>query len=568
MIKPEEALNSNDTIDFESSDTSFPSPSEIAFDLHVTARSAAEGRIFWEDNKLIMLGKLGVSCEYLFAHFSPEIKDSFQRASISHFKNGQVSSTGLKQIVAAMRTAAKKNPLHVIDSQWVSQALPSFSFRQVKTPIRNFLEYWKDGYPAIVTDDALNLLAQAGGASTISNNVESDDPEKSWLTDEEYEDVLQATWGHYDFSGHTQPALIRLLSLQYARRPSQLSSLKFGDLKADGDKELAEHHENEIHFPAAKEQFVSIEFRGGRFEAHPIAKHLWDLLKIQRQQIKALFEHSLGFSLSENDINQLPIFTTEARVLNAIEILREKLCLDPHNSLADELFHSLPTRISQVISFHYNMLIYDGRKKSTRLLYAAPPAIPISPRTGKPIVIRATRLRHTRVRQLARMGVPRAILSFWLGHNDDDALKSYYNDPAERAREIDQFLAPGLAPIAQAFHGRIIATDAEATHPVDSLKRLELAKDGQLLYMGKCGKFTFCSTTSVPVPCYRCRVFEPLVDAPHEEVLEALIYRQAQELAVIKPGSMRNLLNPIDLSADIRAVERCIALCKAKKEQM
>ncbi|EGH16229.1 hypothetical protein Pgy4_24463, partial [Pseudomonas savastanoi pv. glycinea str. race 4] len=71
-----------------------------------------------------------------------------------------------------------------------------------------------------------------------------------------------------------------------------------------------------------------------------------------------------------------------------------------------------------------------------------------------------------------------------------------------------------------------------------------------------------------PVPCSRCRVFEPLVDAPHEEVLEALIYCQAQELAVIKPGSMRNLLNPIDLSADIRAVERCIALCKAKREQM
>ncbi|EGH18614.1 hypothetical protein Pgy4_37226, partial [Pseudomonas savastanoi pv. glycinea str. race 4] len=58
------------------------------------------------------------------------------------------------------------------------------------------------------------------------------------------------------------------------------------------------------------------------------------------------------------------------------------------------------------------------------------------------------------------------------------------------------------APIAQAFHGRIIATDAEATHPDDSMKRLELAKNGQLLYMGKCGKFTFCSTTSVPVPCY------------------------------------------------------------------
>lgn len=567
MIKPAEALNSIYTIESKSPEAELLTSSEIALDLHATARSAAEGRVFWEDNKLITLGKKGVDCEYLFVHFSSTIKESFQRASINYLKNGQVTTHGLTSIVSAMRTAAKNNPLHIIDSQWIGQALPNFSFRQLKTPIRNFLEYWKDGHPSIVTDDALNLLAQAGGTSAVSNNVESDDPEKSWLTDQEYENVLQATWGHYDLSNMVQPALIRLLSLQYARRPSQLSNLKFDDLKSGSDKELVEHKENEIHFPAAKERFLDIEFRGGRFEAHPIAKHLWDLLKIQRQQIKSLFERSLGLSLSEDDTNKLPVFTTEHRVLNAIKILRNKLSLNPGRSLADELFHSNPTRIGLVISFNYNMLIYDERKNA-RPLDTAPPAIPISPRTGKPIVVTATRLRHTRIRQLARMGVPRPILSFWLGHNGDEALKSYYNDPAERAREIDHFLAPGLAPIAQAFHGRIIASDAEATHPNDSMKRLELAKDGQLLYMGKCGKFTFCSTTSVPVPCYRCRVFEPLVDAPHEEVLEALIYRQAQELAVIKPGSMRNLLNPIDLSPDIRAVERCIALCKAKREEM
>jgi hypothetical protein len=57
-----------------------------------------------------------------------------------------------------------------------------------------------------------------------------------------------------------------------------------------------------------------------------------------------------------------------------------------------------------------------------------------------------------------------------------------------------------------------------------------------------------------------------LVDAPHEEVLGALKYRQTQEQTVImKSGSIRNLLVPIDLSDDIRAVERCIALCKVKK---
>jgi len=168
---------------------------------------------------------------------------------------------------------------------------------------------------------------------------------------------------------------------------------------------------------------------------------------------------------------------------------------------------------------------------------------------------------------LARQGVPKPVLSYWLGHNNDDALNSYHNDPAETARELDEKMSTGLVTIAQAFHGKIIATDAESTHPNDPLKRLEFAKDDKLNYVGRCGKLSFCATTSIPIPCYRCRSFEPLADAPHDEVLEALRYRQAQEQAIIRPGSMRNLLIPIDLSDDIRAVERCIELCKIKREQ-
>lgn len=565
MIKSAQAVYSNNAVNVEPTDRHFGSPEEIALDLHATARTAAEGRVFWQDDKLVILGQIGANCKLLFLNFSPEIKDSFQRACLALFRHGQISSSILRQVVSTLRTVAKKNPVYTFNSEWISGALENVTFRRLKKQIQYLLEYWKDGYPSVVTDDALNLLAQAGGVPTTSNNVESDDPQKSWLTDQEYEDVLQATWNHFDFSGSTQPTLIRLLSLQYARRPSQLANLKFGDLKSDTCKELVEHHENEIHFPAAKEHFVNIEFRGGRFEAHPIAEHLWDLLKIQRSEIKILFENTLNLSLTEEDIDLLPIFTTKARVLQAKKHMREKLSLDPKINLGDQLFHAQPVNVARVIQFNFNMLIYSGHRSRTS--YAAPPALPISLRTGKPILVTAIRLRHTRVRQLARLGVPRPILSFWLGHNDEGALKSYFNDPAEQARKIDKFLAPGLAPIAQAFHGRIIASDAEATHPDDPLKRLEFSKDWELKYVGRCGKFSFCSTTSVPIPCYRCRSFEPLVNAPHEEVLEALIYRQAQEQAVIKPGSMRNLLNPIDLSADIRAVERCIALCKVKREQ-
>lgn len=537
-------------------------PADIALDLDATARSAGEGRMYWDGKFLVVLGLIKANCTPLFERFSPGTTASFQRAALDFKHSGQASSRLLAETLRVLSKAVKESPTSVIDSQWVSLALKNTTFRRQKLSMRRFLEHWKTYPHSVIKDDALNLLAQAAGAASVSNNVESDDPEKSWLSDDEYAAVLNITWHDYDRSCATQTALIRLLSLQYARRPSQLANLKFCDLKSGSSKDLEEHTENEIHFPAAKEHFVEIEFRGGAFEKHPIANHLWEMLLIQREDIKNLFEQTLRISIAETDVDQLPIFATRGRIVKAVNRLSRTLGLNPTKHLNDQLFHCLACSVGTVIRFKSNMRRDYDRGHGL----SAPPELPLSPRTGKPILVTSVRLRHTRIRQLARMGVPKSVLSFWLGHNGDGALKSYFNDPAEKAREIDRHMSPGLVPIAQAFHGRIITSDAEATHPDNPMKSLELAKDGELFYMGKCGKLSMCATTSVPIPCYRCRTFEPLVDAPHEEVLEALIYRHAQEQAVIKPGSMRNLLNPIDLSDDIRAVERCIALCRAKRE--
>lgn len=533
-------------------------PEAIAVDLDATVTWTA-GRIFWNEDMLVCLGRVNTNCAPFFRNLEAHIVDSFKSAVLTYSESGQISANTLTIILSCLRTASKQHPTKIIDAGWVSRSLQSGSFPRSRYPIRLFLEYWRDGYPNIVTEGALNLLAQADISLTYSRNVESDDPEKSWLNDEEYDALLVATWKHYDVNGTTQDTLIRLLSLQYARRPGQLSSLKFGDLKPRSSEK---NHSNEVHFPSVKERNVETEFRGGKFEAHVVAEHLWDLFKIQRTEIKSLFEKSLNLNLKEVDIDKLPVFTTKRRVLEGVRILRDKLGLVPEDHLGDQVFHIVPMTIGMVISFKTNMLMGSERNK-----YSAPPDLPISNRTGKPLVLYAIRLRHTRARQLARLGVPKSILSVWLGHSSDDSIDSYYDDPAELARTIDEYMSPTLTPIALAFHGRIIATDADATHPNDPLKSLELAKDGILHHMGKCGKFSFCSTTSVPIPCYRCRSFEPLVDAPHEEVLEALLYRQDQEQSVVKAGSMRKLLIPIDLSPDIRAVERCIALCKAKREK-
>ncbi|HDS1756045.1 site-specific integrase [Pseudomonas sp. M5] len=531
----------------------------LAIDLNATANPKHNTRLFWNGNVLISLETTNTDCTLLLAPLSHEVRESFKQAIIHYRTDGRLGISSIRAIIRTLRTAAKAHPTDIIDTNWIAKSLKEKRFRKNKTAIRLFLEYWKDRHPHAITSEALNLLAQVRSGASRSDNVNSDDPEISWLTDEEFEDTLQTTWTHYDETGDAQSALLRLLSLQYARRPSQLRDLKFSDLKTGSGKNHTDAIENEIHFPARKEKFIDTEFRGGKIEEHPIADHLWHLLQIQRNKIQLCFESVLHTKLSDSQVQLLPIFTTIRRILKACRTLENILHLDPVSNLGDELFHLDPDRICGAIAFKYDLTI---NRDSTK-----PPTLPLSQRTGKPIHIHAIRLRHTRIRQLARQGVPRAILSHWLGHISDQALNSYYNDPSEQARQIDELLAPMLTPIAMAFTGTIITTDAEATHPNDPLKRLDFAKDGLLHNLGRCGKFSFCATTSIPIPCYRCRNFEPLVDAPHEEVLEALRFRQTQEQAlIIKSGSMRNLLIPIDLSADIRAVERCIAQCKLKRE--
>lgn len=537
-------------------------PEDMALDLDATARSAAAGRVFWDGDTLVHLGSRRINCGRFLSHLTDEKKESFKHHILMFVDSQRFSLSVVLYLVASFCTASIDNPFHAVDTAWVSAAIENPSFRTRTFQARIFFDYWKDRYPKAATDDALNLLAQASRSPVTSNNVESDDPEKSWLTPEEFDDVLNSVWDNYELNGATQPALIRLLSLQYARRPSQLRGLKFLDLKSGGSKVIKGVIENEIHFPSVKEQGVETEFRGGKFEPHPIADHLWNMLLIQKVEVKAAFEKVLGTELTNEMTDQLPIFTTMARIKKSSKAIRLILKSDPLEMLHDELFHLRVERVGKVISLVNNSPIISVAQWHTQL-----PVPPISQRTGQPLILNAIRLRHSKARQLARMGVPKPVLSYWLGHNDDSAIDSYYSDPAEEARKLDEKMAPGLAPIALAFHGRLIASDAEATYPNDPLKSLEFAYNGLLKNVGKCGFYTLCGTSSIPLPCYRCRSFEPLVDAPHEEVLEILLFRQAQENDVVKLGSQRNALIPIDLSNDIRAVERCIELCKIKREQ-
>ena len=540
-------------------------PEDVALDLAATARTAFDGRIFWENDKLVYLGQAGVDFHAALSLMTTEARSEFKNLALQYAESKTVSNVTFFGMMHSLRTSLARHPSRTFTLKWASVSIENENFRHSIAQILKFLEHIQKRSSRLVDSEALNLLAQTGSRRYSSNNVQSDDPEKSWLTPDEYDAVLRTTWDFFDTTGCSQSTLIRLLSLQYARRPAQLRSLKFCDLKCGANKKLKKLQENEIHFPAAKEKDSESEFRGGKAEIHPIANHLWHLLQIQKKSIKQIFQQALDVKLSESDLDKLPVFTTASRVRKSIEWLTNNLALNPIEHLHHELFHVRTNPVLRTIAFTQNLQL-DVYSKATKDRASAPP-LPLSERTQKPILVSANRLRHTRARQLARQGVPKPILSYWLGHNDPTAIDSYYSDPAEEARHLDEKMSKGLIPLAMAFQGRIIVTDAEATHANDPSKRLEFPSGYTLRYVGHCGKLSFCSTTSIPIPCYRCNKFEPLVDAPHQEVLEALIYRQSQERDLLKVGGMRKLLIPIDLSADIRAVERCIELCKIKREQ-
>ncbi|MNQ46742.1 hypothetical protein D3C85_605680 [compost metagenome] len=530
-----------------------------------TERGEQVSRIYyWEEDDLIRIGQRRLRWSKALSKLSPSIKASLKQHIISFSNLGEYSPNSYTSLFESLLSALKAVPTSIFDTNWISKALRCSSFHRYKSGITRFFFYWQERDSAAISPEPLRLLHDTAAFRTGPRNVLSDDPEKSWLTNEEYDDLLSAVWNNYDndVSG-TQVTLIKLLSMQYSRRPRQIALLKVGDIgecEALGNLGFTGRF---IAFPGIKDITSENDFRDSKFELHLIADHLWDLFHLQRHEVRTLYEHSLDVSLSDAQLNKLPLFCSEARIREAKLLIENKYHLKFLEHLDSELFHLRKIAIIDILTWKNNTPNCNYDLESFRR--SSRPKPPTSVRTGQTMVVTATRMRHTRARQLARQGVPKHMLSHWLGHTSEKSVDAYYNDPAEHARQLDEAMAATLAPLAMAFTGALIDSERQATKANDPTSRLEFARAGTLKNVGHCGKHSFCATTSIPIPCYRCRYFEPLVDAPHHEVLEALLERQSLEGQMLKIGGPRNILLPIDLSSDVRAVENCIARCNARK---
>lgn len=175
-------------------------------------------------------------------------------------------------------------------------------------------------------------------------------------------------------------------------------------------------------------------------------------------------------------------------------------------------------------------------------------AMPVAPR----------RFRYTYGTRLAEEGASKAVIADRLGHVDLQHVDVYFEASPKIVENIDKAMDAQLAPLAQAFRGRLVEDEEHSTHkgaPGSRIIDFRVSKAP----VGSCsGKGQGCAFNK-PIACYTCFKFEPWLDAPHEKVLQRLQAERErwvsdERLAAINDDAMR-------------AVQEVMAECEQVWEQ-
>lgn len=152
----------------------------------------------------------------------------------------------------------------------------------------------------------------------------------------------------------------------------------------------------------------------------------------------------------------------------------------------------------------------------------------LSERTGVYLKITPRRFRHTMGTRAAEEGHGELIIADLLDHTDTQNVGVYVEATPAIAARIDKATAMELAPIAQAFMGLIVNDETQAMRGNDPSSRIGRPDVGNI---GSCGKYGFCGGMA-PIACYTCHNFQPWLDAPHEQLLDALLSDRARTLEI------------------------------------
>jgi len=179
-----------------------------------------------------------------------------------------------------------------------------------------------------------------------------------------------------------------------------------------------------------------------------------------------------------------------------------------------------------------------------------------SERTGEPIHIGPKRFRSTVGTRAAEEGHGELVIAELLDHSDTQNVGVYVSSTPAIVERIDRAVAMQLAPLAQAFAGKLIGGPLDSSRSDDPASQLRAPGiTGTFDAISSCGKHGFCGFLK-PIACYTCTSFEPWLDGPHEQILKHLIVERERLMTVDTRIAAIN-------DRAILAVAEVIQLCEA-----
>jgi integrase len=316
-----------------------------------------------------------------------------------------------------------------------------------------------------------------------------------------------------------------LLNIYLGARPTQFCQLKACDLTMKTKDGITEYT---LNVPQAKKH-GSTNFRDAMKESD-IDEDLALLFSNQASKTLEIIENKIG-KLPQDLKAQMPVFMFPNEIAS-LSSLSELV----------KLMNKTPDAIHMPRKYAPEILAKLSRKcnaTSERI-------------DGEFIHLTARRFRYTMGTNASRRGLSAFSIAKILGHNDIQNVKVYTENVKELTEEINEAIAPVLAPLAQAFAGTLIASEADALRANDPRSRIRNQKgDG----VGNCGTYGFCAKGGRA--CYTCVKFQPWITGRHQVILNDL-YEERRRLS--EKGASKDVIKATDRL--VLAITEVIQLCE------
>lgn len=310
--------------------------------------------------------------------------------------------------------------------------------------------------------------------------------------------------------------LLAWLFIALGARPVQIAAMKVCDVSLTVAPDGSETYL--IQVPRAKQRNASPR---DELKARPLVSQIGRPLYAYAQKVKARFSGRLS------DAEQSPLFPVEPAY---------EACSD----------------VSGWARFHRNA---SGLRATLKV--GLDKLNVMSERTGEALNITPIRFRRTFGTNAAQEGHGVLVIAELLDHSGTESAGVYVAATPELAGRIEKAIALHMAPLAQAFKGRLIKDESEATRGSDPSSRIvDLRIDQSAKPMGSCGQFSFCGFAA-PIACYTCKTFEPWLDGPHEAVLNHLL-AERERIADSRIAAVND--------RTLLAVAQVVQMCREIKE--